>query len=115
MSVGNLKDQGNQGKNFPFQLRLLQLLGTIAANTGGSSGSVSRIPALTRVSGAGLVTITAGSQEVSIYNAGSASATVLGSTLKQGERVTYTAKGLDTVGAITYDPLTSELLISTLT
>lgn len=29
MSVGNLKDQGNQGKNTPFQLRDLQLLGQI--------------------------------------------------------------------------------------
>lgn len=26
MSLGNLKDQGNQGKNFPYQLRNLQLL-----------------------------------------------------------------------------------------
>lgn len=31
MSVGNLKDQGNQGKNFPYQLRNLQLLAQIAA------------------------------------------------------------------------------------
>ena len=24
MSIGNLKDSGNQGKNFPFQLKVLQ-------------------------------------------------------------------------------------------
>ena len=29
MSVGNLKTQGNQGNNFPYQLRNLQLLGDI--------------------------------------------------------------------------------------
>jgi hypothetical protein len=29
MSVGNLKDQGNQGKNFPFQLGALKVLGSI--------------------------------------------------------------------------------------
>jgi len=29
MSIGNLKDQGNKGNNFPYQLRNLQLLGTI--------------------------------------------------------------------------------------
>jgi hypothetical protein len=29
MSVGNLKTQGNQGNNFPYQLRTLQLLGEI--------------------------------------------------------------------------------------
>jgi hypothetical protein len=30
MSVGNLKDQGNKGNNFPYQLKNLQLLGQIA-------------------------------------------------------------------------------------
>jgi hypothetical protein len=29
MSIGNLKDQGNKGNNFPYQLRTLQLLGAI--------------------------------------------------------------------------------------
>lgn len=29
MSIGNLKDQGNKGNNFPYQLRNLQLLGGI--------------------------------------------------------------------------------------
>ena len=30
MSVGNLKDQGNKGNNFPYQLKNLQLLSQIA-------------------------------------------------------------------------------------
>lgn len=30
MSIGNLKDQGNKGNNFPYQLKNLQLLGKIA-------------------------------------------------------------------------------------
>ena len=30
MSVGNLKDQGNKGNNFPYQIKNLQLLGQIA-------------------------------------------------------------------------------------
>lgn len=29
MSIGNLKDQGNKGNNFPYQLKNLQLLGAI--------------------------------------------------------------------------------------
>ncbi len=29
MSIGNLKDNGNKGNNFPYQLRTLQLLGSI--------------------------------------------------------------------------------------
>lgn len=37
MSIGNLKDQGNKGNNFPYQLKTLQLLGAI-------SNSISAIP-----------------------------------------------------------------------
>lgn len=36
MSVGNLKDNGNKGNNFPYQLAMLKLLGTIATNTTGA-------------------------------------------------------------------------------
>jgi len=38
MSIGNLKDQGNKGNNFPYQLRNLQLLGDIAASVVPISG-----------------------------------------------------------------------------
>jgi len=33
MSVGNLKDQGNKGNNFPYQLNTLKTLGLIARST----------------------------------------------------------------------------------
>jgi hypothetical protein len=33
MSVGNLKDNGNKGNNFPFQLNTLKTLGLIAGST----------------------------------------------------------------------------------
>jgi len=33
MSIGNLKDQGNKGNNFPFQLAVLQLLDSISTGT----------------------------------------------------------------------------------
>jgi hypothetical protein len=33
MSVGNLKDQGNKGNNFPYQRSVLELLGQISAST----------------------------------------------------------------------------------
>ena len=29
MSIGNLKDQGNKGNNFPYQLKILQILSAI--------------------------------------------------------------------------------------
>jgi hypothetical protein len=37
MSIGNLKDQGNKGNNFPYQLKTLQLLGAI-------NSSISALP-----------------------------------------------------------------------
>lgn len=38
MSVGNLKDYGNKGNNFPYQLGVLSLLEQIANNGGGGGG-----------------------------------------------------------------------------
>lgn len=38
MSVGNLKNQGNKGNNFPYQLAVLQLLDTINTSVITSSG-----------------------------------------------------------------------------
>jgi hypothetical protein len=35
MSVGNLKDQGNKGNNFPYQRAVLELLNNISAGSGG--------------------------------------------------------------------------------
>ena len=43
MSVGNLKDQGNKGNNFPYQLRSLQLLGDINVNTSSFNSKMGRI------------------------------------------------------------------------
>ena len=38
MSIGNLKDQGNKGNNFPYQLRTLQLLAQIDASVNAIPG-----------------------------------------------------------------------------
>lgn len=38
MSIGNTKDNGNKGNNFPYQHAVLELLGIIATNSGGPSG-----------------------------------------------------------------------------
>ena len=35
MSVGNLKDQGNKGNNFPYQRAVLELLSNISGGSGG--------------------------------------------------------------------------------
>lgn len=200
MSVGNLKNNGNKGNNFPYQSGVLELLNAITISTGGgateatalailaalqsdqefeqnlvldlggvgcpnncptylqvriwnsvthtfdppvyynASGAVvvpvgpleivnpqytleqilaqlsttARTPGLLRVAAPGPGTVVAGYQKVSVYNCGSANATLLGQTLKQGEIVSFEANKNDTLGAITYDALTSELLIATL-
>lgn len=76
--------------------------------------STARTPGLLRVTTAGPGTVTAGFQKVSVYNSGVNNATLMGQTLKAGEVVSYEANKNDTLGAIQYDALTSELLISTL-
>lgn len=69
---------------------------------------------LTRVTGAGAASVAAGKRRVSFFNAGNNNATVAGTTLEKGESVTFSADGLrDTLASISYDALTSELLIST--
>lgn len=76
--------------------------------------AVTRTPALLRVTGAGAASVTAGKRSVSFLNVGSADAIVLGETLGAGEFVNFEAGGEDDVlGAISYNALTSTLLIKT--
>lgn len=76
--------------------------------------SITRTPSLVRASGAGLVNIAAGTRSISFYNSGTTDlAEVNGVALKQGEMITFDAGGQsDVLGAMTYDPKTSELLIA---
>ena len=68
-----------------------------------------------RVTAAGAASVTAGKRRVSFLNAGNNDATVDGVTIKRGEFVSYNAGDLrDTLEAITYNALTSELLITTI-
>ena len=68
-----------------------------------------------RVTAAGAASVTAGKRRVSFLNAGNNDATVDGVTIKRGEFVSYNAGDLrDTLEAITYNALTSELLITSI-
>lgn len=114
MSVGNLKNNGNKGNNFPFQLAVLQLLDQILAASGGGGGgccpATPRVPTMLRASAPGVVAV--GKRSVSIYNAGQAPGLVLGTSLKAGETVNFDAgSSLDTLGAISYDGTGTDLLI----
>jgi hypothetical protein len=87
----------------------------IAADTSTLATPVTGLAAVNlRVTGAGAALVAADKRRVTFFNAGNADSTVAGATLKRGEVVTFSADGLrDTLAAITYDALTSELLIST--
>jgi len=68
-----------------------------------------RTPSLTRTSGSG--TVQAGSVSVTIANTGGAAGQVLGSALKPGESVTFSAVSPDTLAPITFDAAGTEFVI----
>lgn len=49
MSIGNLRDQGNKGNNFPYQLRSLQLLGDISGFVGGGATEATLLQVLNSI------------------------------------------------------------------
>ena len=97
-------------------------LSSIVSNTGGiltDTNTLSTPDTLVgtefyRVTGAGAASVPAGKRRVTFYNASKPVATVNGSTLRRGEVITFVADGVrDTLNAISYDALTTELVIST--
>jgi hypothetical protein len=138
MSIGNLKDSGNQGNNFPWQLKMLQglqgiineLQGTldveIVAPLGqqimddsvsvviaSDQAGVERTPNFLRPSGI-LGNTPVGIFSVSFASVGTANATVGGMILKPGETLNLDAGAINnTLGVIAYDTTTAgaELII----
>jgi len=139
MSIGNLKDSGNQGNNFPWQLKMLQglqgiineLQGTldveIVAPLGqqimddsvsvviaSDQAGVERTPNFLRPSGIfGNTPVDIFS--VSFASVGTANATVGGMILKPGETLNLDAGAINnTLGVIAYDTTTAgaELIIT---
>lgn len=49
MSVGNLKDNGNKGNNFPYQLNTLKTLGLIAGSTAAGATEVTALAILAAI------------------------------------------------------------------
>ena len=111
MSKGNDKTYGNKGNNHPYQFNVLRALGEVVAATTGRTGLAT---SLLRVGTAGAATVAAGKRKVNFLNTGSTDASVNGGILKSGEFISYGGEALrDTLAAIPYDALTSELLITT--
>jgi hypothetical protein len=118
MSIGNLKDYGNKGNNFPWQLKMLQgLQGIInTLNAGVCCPPQARTPRFLRPTGV-LGTIAAGTFSMSFASVGTANAKVEGMILKPGETINFDAGALNnTLGAVAYDTVTAgaELIIITL-
>jgi hypothetical protein len=111
MSIGNLKDYGNKGNNFPFQLKVLQGITALLNLVNGSSNGAARTTNIVRPSTGG--TISTGTYSVSIANAGSSNGTVKGVTLKPGEVINLDAGAINnTLDAINYDATGTEFLIA---
>ena len=113
MSIGNLKDTGNQGNNFPWQLKMLHGLQAIADSISGATPGESRVPHAVRSTGAW--TNTTDVFSFSVANVGAGNGTVLGATIKPGEIVNYDASSMNNFfasGVITANGSGTELLIS---
>lgn len=141
MSIGNLKDTGNQGNNFPWQYKVLQglqgIIDALAAGGGGggdvtivdpigqkvmadslsvtlasNQAGIARTPNFFRTSAAG--TIAPVTYSVSVSNVGVANGTFLGSTIKPGETLNFSGDGVNNYYAessFTYDGTGTELVI----
>lgn len=116
MSIGNLKDSGNQGNNFPYQLKSLEGLQQIinALGNGGDLAvlltSQSRTPNIKRVTSSGILNRP---YSFSIANVGAAIGTVEGEDLLPGEIVNFDAGVLNNgFGAVNYDATGTEFLIT---
>lgn len=118
MSVGNLKDYGNKGNNFPFQFKVLKGLASGFANLVDIFNLLSVIKELeagtTIIRPTTSGTITPGQLSVSIANVGTANGTVKGVTVKPGETVSFSGGGIaTTLDSIAYNATGTEFLIIT--
>jgi hypothetical protein len=124
MSIGNLKDSGNQGNNLPYQLKVLQGLASIAECCNGTSIDITgianklqdqeRVPNIVRTTNApGTIPKC---YSFSIANVGLADGTYKGITIAPGEVVNFDAGVLNNGFAATiYDATGTTFLITYIT
>lgn len=115
MSIGNLKDSGNQGNNYPWQYKMLlgldKILTALTGGTGSYLAPQERTPVIIRVSTSG--TIPSGVYSVSFANVGSGNGTVGGATFKPGETINFDAGALNNTlsTSFSYDANGTDFLI----
>ena len=109
------------GINTEIQLTNIEL-GNIKVDTGNIATDTSTLAtpvtglgiSLLRVTATGAASVPAGRRRITFANVGNTDAQVAGTTLARGEVVTFAAgNSRDTLSAISYNALTSTLLIST--
>jgi hypothetical protein len=132
MSIGNTKSDGNKGNNFPYQHNVLkglqavlQDLQNLLANTTGvatestlqnvevNTTGVARTPGIIRPTGVGNVnTVAATFYSVSVANVGLTDGTILGTIIKPGEVLNFSADALNNFfNSFAYDATGTEFII----
>jgi hypothetical protein len=115
MSIGNLKDSGNQGNNFPWQLKMLQGLQALiddgcCVDIFNLLSPQARTHNILRVSAPGTIVRP---YSFSIANVGSANGTLEGKIIAPGEVVNYDAGVLNnSFELVTYDATDTTFLIT---
>jgi len=111
MSIGNLKDYGNKGNNFPFQLKVLEGIQAVFNALTGTTNGQQRTPQI--LYAVGVDSTPLGVYSFSIANIGTAAGSVDGQVLPAGTTINYDAGALNnTLGSITYDATGTAFLIT---
>lgn len=126
MSIGNTKDIGNKGNNYPYQSVVVRVLGKIRDGMSGIVNAVNNItsniapksitPELIRVGSSTSSTISDKVRSITFANVSdSENVLVLGQVLKPGEVVTFSGGSLNNTypsNTFSYDTQNGELLIA---
>ena len=112
MSIGKLKDYGNKGNNFPWQLKMLQgIQGIIDVLTAGvCCPPQSRRPVVVIDNSSGA--IPDDTYGFSIANVGAAAGTVGGQSLPAGVTINFDPGVNNIIRGITYDATGTRFLIT---
>ena len=113
MSIGNLKDYGNKGNNFPWQLKMLQGLQQLINASSGVTPGQARKPNSKRITGPWTTATVVYS--FSVANVGTGDGIAMGETIKPGEVVNFDAGGMNNffpIGIPDADGSGTELLIT---
>jgi hypothetical protein len=112
MSIGNLKDYGNKGNNFPWQLQMLKglqgIIDTLIA--GVCCPPQKRSPKIIYETTPG--SIPDGTYGFSIANVGAAAGTVDGYTLPAGVTINFDPGVNNTIASLPYDATGTTFLIT---